>query len=268
MFRPSPPARSTRPALLAALALLALGAAPDAARAQTTYVGQDPGANNRLAIPNSDAAAALFDAAVPGASVLTFETGTATQSNVGNVFTVDTNGATFTLTNQSTNFPPLNSTLQISFNGFNTTAGGNVRLFSSGANFSALRTVTVAFDAPVDAFGAYITGVGNTNGFLTLTYNDGTPRSFDLTTLVGSNTGGGGFFGVSGGGSFSALAFTLALENSETRDAFSFDDFRFRAAPAPPPGGGVIPEPGTLALAATGLLPLVGAVVRRRRKAA
>jgi hypothetical protein len=36
---------------------------------------------------------------------------------------------------------------------------------------------------------------------------------------------------------------------------------------AAPGGGGVIPEPGTLALAATVLLPLAGAVVRKRRKA-
>jgi len=39
---------------------------------------------------------------------------------------------------------------------------------------------------------------------------------------------------------------------------------RFTFAPAP---GGVVPEPGTLALAATGLLPLARAVVRKRRKA-
>jgi hypothetical protein len=38
-------------------------------------------------------------------------------------------------------------------------------------------------------------------------------------------------------------------------------------ATPPPPTGNVIPEPGTLALAATGLLPLAGAVVRKRRKA-
>jgi hypothetical protein len=34
---------------------------------------------------------------------------------------------------------------------------------------------------------------------------------------------------------------------------------------APTPPGAAIPEPGTLALAATGLLPLAGAVVRKRR---
>jgi len=33
-----------------------------------------------------------------------------------------------------------------------------------------------------------------------------------------------------------------------------------------PAAAGVIPEPGTLALAATGLLPLAGAVLRKRRR--
>jgi len=38
------------------------------------------------------------------------------------------------------------------------------------------------------------------------------------------------------------------------------------AAVGPAAPGGVIPEPGTLALVATGLLPLAGAVVRKRRR--
>jgi hypothetical protein len=36
----------------------------------------------------------------------------------------------------------------------------------------------------------------------------------------------------------------------------------------PPPSGGVIPEPGTYALLASGLLPLAGMVARRRRRRA
>ena len=71
---------------------------------------------------------------------------------------------------------------------------------------------------------------------------------------------GSGFVG------FQNRLFDAIRFNNTDGTALALDTLQFNPA-APAPGGGVIPEPGTLALAATVLLPLAGAVVRKRRKA-
>ncbi len=249
--------------LVAALAITAF--ALPAAHAQTVFSGKDPGANNLAQSPNSAAMSSVFNAAAPGTTLLNFEPGTATQTNNGGAnFTVASGGATFTFTNQSTTFPPLDSTDQGAANGFNTTPGGNVRLNSSAANFGAPRSVTVTFASPVNSFGTFISGLGNSTGSLNLTYNDGAVRSFNLTNLVGDAQGGNGFFGVTGGGSFTSLTFTLAPQNGEFGDAFSFDDFRFRTASVADP----VPEPSAVAFGAVFGMGTLGLIVRKRRRPA
>ncbi len=118
---------------LAVTTLVVTAFALPAAHAQTVFSAKDPGANNLAQSPNSVAASAAFNAAVPGTTLLTFESGTATQTNNGNNnYTVVSGGATFTFTNQSTSFPPLDSASDAGASvGFNTTPGGNVRLSST-----------------------------------------------------------------------------------------------------------------------------------------
>ena len=78
------------------------------------------------------------------------------------------------------------------------------------------------------------------------------------SVFVGSNPGAG-FVG------FQNRLFDAIRFNNTRNSSFALDTLQFNPA-APAPGGGVIPEPGTLALAATGLLPLAGALVRKRRR--
>lgn len=62
-----------------------------------------------------------------------------------------------------------------------------------------------------------------------------------------------------------SVALSLAAERNGTDNDFGVDNIAMTLVPGP--AQGVIPEPGTCALLTSGLLPLAGAVLRRRRKA-
>jgi hypothetical protein len=201
-----------------------------------TFSGSDPGATtvggNSLAAANSfDAAASLLGAL----QILDFETfpkpGVTVSSN--DPFDgVQTN-------------PGINQLL-----GGNTTVGGDQYWDTITS-----ATTTFSFATPVQAFGAYITGLGTQSGQALLQYNDGTLQSVNLSTLIGSPRGGVGFFGFTASRkSISSVLFASATGSGN--DFYGIDDVRYVSASAEP-----IPTPALL----PGLVGLGVAALRKKR---
>jgi len=181
------------------------------------YSGYDFGSGSLATSPNATAAAAAFDAAVSGATVVTFET--ALPADFGFA------GGTITTTSGC---PP-------ALCGYNTTpAGGYFQLVYGGST-------TYTFANPVDSFGAFFTGfqVG------------GQTLSYDNTVLdMGSgnlSSGGTLFFGFSDPG-----AQITSITYSAINDIVAVDDIRYgNAGPSQS-----VPEPSVLALLGIGLVGL------------
>ncbi len=187
------------------LAGLALAAAL-ASQANAAIITQagDPGVGQGGATPNSNAAAAAFDAANTPSFIETFED-------------VDADGFTFAGGNITATPNGGGSAVF----GFNTTPGGRYVLELVGGS------TTVSFTNAVSAFGFYLSGVQL--GGLTVNFADGGQQS------VGINNYGSGvqFFGASGFSS-AVSGFTL----NATIDIIGLDDLRFSDANA------AVPEPG------------------------
>jgi hypothetical protein len=234
-------------------AILLLAAPLPAWAGLTTFVGEDIMATTGDAHPNSANAAAAFDAAVPGASLVTFESapvGSFSSLTIapGVALTgADVNGLDQSIRNTS-NFPS-GPTLD----GYNTTA--------SGANFAEIQggTLTFTFSTPVDAFGAYFSGIQTFFFPDVITFSDGTSQSLLIP-------------GVGTSGSVGALAFAGFTDpgkqissitiNTGSQDAgwddIGVDDVRFASA------GSGTPEPAAWALMLLGFGG-IGAAIRGRR---
>ena len=105
---------------------------------------------------------------------------------------------------------------------------------------------TFAFTSPVTAFGLDVT----TSTATTVLVGGDISSSFSLFANTPQ------FFGV-----ISTTPFSTVTFNASGPPEVGFDAVSFGTAAV-----GVVPEPGTLALVGTGLLPLAGVVVRRRRR--
>jgi hypothetical protein len=224
--------------------VLAIGmvvAAGPARAAVVQFYGIDPGVGPGGANPNSAAAAASFDAAVAATDLITWEDAalpsgvTATPYNMG----VD-------LPSGRINGP------QDTVLGYNTTAGGTwfyriVPTFgipTAGVQFS--------FATPINAFGAYYTGIQPGFGTLHVLFDDGTSQ--DLA-VPGDDAGGVAFHGfTTTGAGISLVDVRVVNPNPGLRDMVGIDDIRVRS----------VPEPGTLGALAMGLAALVAK--RRRRR--
>jgi hypothetical protein len=182
------------------------------ANAATITQAGDPGVSQGGATPNSNAAAAAFDAANTPSFIETFED-------------VDADGFTFsagTITNA-----PLGAGGAVW--GFNTTPGGQYVLELVG------QASTFTFTNAVSAFGFYLSGVQLSN--LTVNFVDGGAQSISI-----NNYGDGvQFFGASG---FSSAVSGFSIGN--TNDVIGVDDLRFTAANT------AVPEPGVWALMIVG----------------
>lgn len=181
------------------------------------YSGFDAGSGSLATSPNATGAAAAFDAAVSGATVVTFES----------ALPADFGFAGGTVTNSSGCANALC--------GYNTTpAGGYFQLVFGGST-------TYTFANPVDSFGAYFTGF----------QVPGQTLSYDNTELdMGSGDYGSGgtlFFGFSDPG-----AQITSITYSALNDIVAVDDIRYgNAGPSQS-----VPEPSVLMLLGIGLVGL------------
>lgn len=243
--------------LLALVACLTVLAAAGPSRADIViFSGSDPGVGPGGARPNSDAAAAAFDAAAAAlgaVNVITFES-----APLGNFASLGVApGVTAMLSGTDTDVNPgVTNVAGDTTLGYNTTAGGGrfvrvVPIFNIGT-----ASLEFVFATPVQAFGAYITGLGTANGNLQFRFNDGANQSL---AVGGSSNGGVRFFGFTDAGT-SISSVRLELSGvSGTRDIFGVDDVRFVGA-----GTQAVPEPGTLSLCVAMAACLSGYGLRRR----
>lgn len=221
----------TKSTVYALVSMAALAVAGQANAAPTTYIGADDNVGSLAQMTNSVAASALFNAAVPGATLVDFE-GSLPSALTISGGSITSNSGCGTLC------------------GFNTTSGG--------ANFLSLfgGTATFNFSSPVNSFGFYINGLQTSRvGQQTVTFSDGSSQLINFPSAVeGGNGGGGAFIGFTDFGK-NISSVSVFVSN----DIIAIDDLRFGF------GSGGVPEPAAWALMISGF-GLVGGALRRRRE--
>jgi hypothetical protein len=184
-----------------------------ATAAPTLFQGYDSPATTAASMTNANAAAAAFDAAAPGLSLLTFESGVPGDVSISGGSITNDSGCGYLC-------------------GINITAGGAYFLYLYGGS------TTISFSSPVNAFGFYVTGlqteiVPNE----TVTFSDGSSQVIPINQGTG---GGGGFIGVIDQGKL-ITSVTYSAQN----DIVVLDDLRYGMAP--------VPEPATVGLMLAGI---------------
>ncbi len=247
---------------LSLLAIALLLARSAGARADlATFTGFDPGVAPGAPHPNSDGARMSFDAAaglLGNLGIIDFEN--QTPVSPAPVLSLAP-GVTYTPTNPDASSGIFDSDDLVL--GFNTTPGGTKHLRYSTSSTTD-NDGTFSFATPIEAFGAYFTGVGTSGGDAFVVFNDGTSQSFQLAP---SSAGGVEFFGFTDPGqSITSVAIRQRVDNG---DIFGIDDVRFVVGGLTPDviiDDASVPEPGTLALLGISTLGLVGYAYCRRNK--
>ncbi len=218
---------------LVTLGFLVLGIAATATAQPVRFDGIDAGAAPGSPRPNSDAAAAAFDAAASGLAPL--EIIDSEVLALGNFSTLEiAPGVTAILTGTDSSGGIVADGVGIwgtTILGYNTTAAGQqfigfAPLFNIGT-----ASLELLFDEPIQAFGTYVTGLGTANGNLFVEFDDGSMQSLPV---AGAPSGGVLFFGFTDAG---AAIVRVVLELSNvfgSRDIFGVDDLRFVSANTPP----------------------------------
>jgi hypothetical protein len=225
-------------AFAAALALVSSAASA----APVTFFGEDINAGGTLPIPLSAAAGAAFNAALTGVTSESFEGAAHPVGQTAPIaVTFPGSGDTATLTGTVTVLG----------------SPGAGRFATDGTQYVETRPgFTLTFSAAQAAFGFYATDIGDYGGQLSLQFDNG--DVIDVPHTVGSNgntSGSALFFGyINTGATFTSVTFL----NTNTNDAFGFDNFTIGRVE------NVIPEPTPLSLIGASLL---GLALMRRRKA-
>jgi hypothetical protein len=219
------------------------------------YSGIDNGAAFGSPLPNANASAAAFGAAIAGMgqllTTIDFESTTlgvvGAGTNLGSGVTLSVGN---TPNSKISNVQNVNGT-------FDTTPGGH-NFFSFVTQFvpfgtTTTATATFAFATPIDAFGAYFSGLGNDTTF-TVSFSDG---SLQTLTVAGSANSNAMFFGFTDPGTGIASITLTDTWNNTVANNFGYfvgvDDVQFSSA---------VPEPTSMLLLGSGLVTLVA---RRRR---
>src|SRR5208283_1273533 len=208
-----------------------------------TYSGFDDGSGSISTNPNSDAAAASFDAATGHLPIITFESsplGPFSSLTVASGVTLtgaDINGGDQNIINSPVCVPALC--------GYNTTSGGSQWLSLLGGS------ATFSFATPISAFGAYFTGVQVTG--IDLLFNDGASQFVPIP--VDFNNGGTAFVGFTDLGA-SIVSVEVNAQTTNYGDIIGVDDVRYGSS-------STTPEPGSLVLLGSGVLGLAGLLRRK-----
>lgn len=211
--------------------ILNLGIASLPAKAVTLYQGFDAGRELGQSRPNSDAAAANFDsnAAVLGTvNLIDFE-----NSAPGSYSTLTiAPGVTATWLNPNPYYQSISQSTY-SLTGYNTTSGGSNFLTVGPENPFAPVSVTLSFANPIQAWGAYFTGVQGAIGKYLVQFSDGTSQSLSLAE---DDFGGVQFLGFTASGKSISSITIMGQPNSagQMGDIIGLDDIRYVSAPSDP----------------------------------
>ncbi|MGP8271493.1 MAG: hypothetical protein ACLQLH_15610 [Terracidiphilus sp.] len=228
------------------LATLYLSAAP------ITYSGYDLNAGPGGPFTNSNAAYSSFAAAAGSLNTITFES-----SPVGSFSSLTAApGVTVTGADASGNNLYVNNTPNYagdpSLDGFNTTPGG-ANYIEDLAGYA-----TFSFATPIDAFGAYLSGVQLYFYQDKITFSDGTSETINVPGVT-DGTGSVDFVGFTDPGK-SISSVTITSGAGGYGDYIGIDDVSYNLP------GTVTPEPSTEVLMLTGCLAL-GLLMWKRRAA-
>lgn len=275
-----------------------LAGASAAHAAAITYFGNNPTANGGVvdAGPGLDPVNQrnLFRNSLTSSRVENFEGRTATTNPLGGDTTVNdvfgaASGVTLTATNPNGTNQDRTAIQQNTYGGtpgapgagflgrFSTTGDpSSATTLNNGSNFTGgkwwetnFTTVTIQFTTAVDAFGTFMTDLGDFNGGLSVELfsgNTSVERIQLLSPSGGSVNGGLAFFGYTNDtSSFNRVVFSIAqgTTNPSNFDTVGFDDFITGTLRGPI---GTISEPTSLALVGLSLA-LLGSVNRRRSRA-
>jgi hypothetical protein len=242
--------------VLTAASIFALGVGSPARAAIVTFSGGDAGANSTDPRPLSDATAASFDtaAAVLGAETLiTFESapvGTYTSLAVAPGVTLT--GTDFNGNSSGQSILNTPAGVPDSLFGYNTTSGGINFAFVNGG------FITFSFATPIQAFGAYVSGLQV--GDATITFDDGSSQ----TIVIPSLGGGVQFEGFTDAGKLiSSVEINTTSAELPEGDFIGVDDVRFVANG----GGPATPEASTWVMMLVGFAGLGYVAYVRRGKA-
>jgi hypothetical protein len=219
-------------------AALALGGATQGwAASITIFQGSDPSVGPGGAHPNSDLAFADFTAATVFLNTIDFEgltPGYFTSKTVASGVVMTTNNLNSVLSGLSTDnsgSPP----------GFNTTVGGS-EYFRFGNTLNTAGSVSFNFVNPINAFGAYFSGIESTTGAAVhVSFSDGTAQDF---TVNRNAVAGVTFFGFTDvGATISTVTISENVTGVPGRDTFGIDDVVFQSSLVP--AGAVVPPVAT-----------------------
>ena len=216
---------------ICAVATLVLASAVDA---DVIYTGVDNGVGPGGTSTNSDAAAAAFDAdagSIGTVELIDFESLTVqyfTNLEIAPGVTATTTGTVDEFGGGITNDTSFSTPTIL---GYNTTAGGeNYLRFMPEFNVGTA-TLTITFDTPIQAWGAYFTGLeSGVSGDLYIVYDDGSVVEHEI---AGTTNGGVQFFGFTDAGMSISQIILEERNISSSRDIWGLDDMRYTPIPEP-----------------------------------
>ena len=199
-----------------------------------TYIGTDLGAGPGSPIPNSDAAAANFNAAAAAlgsVSLITFESAPlGSFSNLTVAPGVSINGTDVNDNNQTIRNTS-NSPSIPSLDGFNTTPGGSYFVEMMGGN------LVFTFAQPTQFFGVFLTGVQTVFFADSITFNDGTNQTILVPgSGTSSSVGEVAFIGFTDAGkSITSVTINAGVPGNPNAgfDDIGADDVSFQSVPEP-----------------------------------